>query len=375
MSRAAAVRFDPDDPVMARAAWSRLAEPGDHAASTLVGRLGPVAALRCVLDTDPRTQRWRTRLPDLDPERDLGTLHRLGGRLLVPGSPAWPPALADLGGREPYCLWVRGPLDLVMAGARSIAVVGARAATAYGEHVAGELGAGLAERGVSVVSGGAYGIDGAAHRGALAVEGPTVAMLACGVDRVYPQGHERLLARLAASGAVVSEVPPGSAPTRWRFLERNRLIAALGRATVVVEAAWRSGALSTAKEADLLMRPVGAVPGPVTSAASAGCHRLLRDRGAVCITDAAEAAELAGRIGEDLAPQRQAEATDHDQLDPDDRRVFEALPLRRGSDQSSIGRAAGLEPAAVQAGLGRLSLLGLAVRDGAGWRRAPRSAS
>jgi DNA processing protein len=376
--------FDADDPRTARAAWSRLAEPGDAQAAALVAAHGPVATLRRVLDGAPGTQRWAARLPDLAPGRDLAQLQRWGGRLVCPGDAGWPAALDDLGSRRPFCLWVRGPLDLAAACAgRAVAVVGARAATAYGEHVAGEVAAGAAERGFTVVSGGAYGIDGAAHRAALAVEGPTVAVLACGVERAYPRGHEALLTRIAARGAVVSEVPPGSAPTRWRFLERNRLIAALAAATVVVEAAWRSGALSTAGEAARLLRPVGAVPGPVTSAASAGCHRLLREQGAVCVTDAAEVVELAGRLGDDLAPTRPVRREDVDDLDPDDLRLYEALPLRRGRDAGSIGRVAGLEAAVVRAGLARLELRGLAehVQQATGaepeavgplWRRARR---
>lgn len=366
------VGFDVDDPLLARAAWSRLAEPGDARATALVDAVGPCDALRAVLAARQGTERWQARLPDLDPVRDLRTLTRLGGRLLVPGSCGWPVALEDLADRRPFCLWARGPLDVAGCG-RAVAVVGARASTPYGEHVAAELAAGLSERGFTVVSGGAYGIDGAAHRAALAVQGSTVAVLAGGVDRLYPPGNERLLGRLVECGALVSEVPPGSAPTRWRFLKRNRLIAALARVTVVVEAAWRSGAISTAGEADRLLRPVAAVPGPVTSAASAGCHRLLREHGAVCVTDAGEVAELAGTAGEHLADGRAAPVAEHDELDPDDLRVLESLPLRRGVAMDRLGRTAGLEPAAVQAGLGRLSLLGLAVQEGPGWRRAPRT--
>ncbi|MDF2576486.1 MAG: dprA, partial [Agromyces sp.] len=166
---------------------------------------------------------------------------------------------------------------------RSIALVGARAATGYGEHVTMEASAGLVDRGFAIVSGGAYGIDGMAHRAALASRGVTVAFLAGGVDRFYPLGHEALLARIADTGAVVSELPCGSAPTKWRFLQRNRLIAAAADATVVLEAGMRSGSLNTAGHAAALGRPLGAVPGPVTSPASAGCHRLLREFDAVCV--------------------------------------------------------------------------------------------
>src|SRR5690606_18729050 len=244
--------------------------------------------------------RWAPRLDGLDPRRELRVLERLGGELLVPGDAGWPVGLDDLGPVRPLALWVRGNRDLAALAERSVAVVGARACTDYGRHVTGEIAAGLAARGFTVVSGGAYGIDAAAHRAAVVSGGPTVAFLAGGVDRFYPAGNTELLREVVGSGgAVVSEVPPGSVPSRVRFLLRNRLIAAVAGATVVVEAAWRSGSLSTAVRAAELSRPVGAVPGPVTSMASAGCHRLLRDGAAVCVTDADEVAELAGVLSRD----------------------------------------------------------------------------
>lgn len=179
--------FDASDERTARVAWSRLAEPGDAEAQRLVAGHGPVDALAQVLaDRGPR--RWQSRLPDLDPVRDLATVRRFGGRVLIPGDPQWPTGLDALQEQAPFCLWTRGPLDLADAGRRSVAVVGARASTAYGERVAADLAAGCAEQGITVVSGAAFGIDGAAHRGALAASGPTVAVLACGVDRPYPRG-------------------------------------------------------------------------------------------------------------------------------------------------------------------------------------------
>jgi DNA processing protein len=381
-----------EDERLARAAWSRLAEPGDAYAGAAVTALGAVPALGHVLGDvalpsavaelvgsrnprrlDEALARWRVRVPQLAPERDVATLERLGGRVVVPTDAEWPAALDDLGVVTPVCLWVLGGATLSTAARPSVAVVGARAATAYGEHVAGELGAGLAERGLCVVSGAAFGIDAAAHRGALAAGGVTVAVLACGVDRYYPRAHEGLLRRIAAEGLVVAEVPPGSAPSRWRFLERNRLIAALAGATVVVEAAWRSGALGTATRAAGLGRPLGAVPGPVTSAASAGCHRLLRDVQAVCVTDAGEAAELVQPVGTELPEEPVVPAADHDGLSPQDLRVLDALPLGRGRPLASLASVAGLPGAVVDAGLGRLELRGLAEagHDGAQvtWRR------
>jgi DNA processing protein len=363
------------DERLARAAWSRLAEPGDAAAAHLVAEVGAVTALEAVL-AGRGPDRWRTRLDATDPAGDLAAVRAAGGRLVVPGDDEWPHRLADLdhdasGERPlgaPFCLWVRGPAHLREVTARSAALVGARAATAYGQHVTSELAAGVSDRGFAVVSGGAFGIDAAAHRAALAVDGVSVAVLACGVDRSYPPGNAALLARLAERGALVSEVPPGSTPTRWRFLERNRLIAALTSGTVVVEAAWRSGALSTADRAERLLRPVGAVPGPVTSPASAGCHRLLRERGAVCVTSADEVADLLGELGREPAPARSAEHRVFDGLDRDELRVAECLPRRGSCGLERLVLDAGLELPVVQSVLGRLELSGIAVRVADGWR-------
>jgi DNA processing protein len=269
---------------------------------------------------------------------------------------------------------VRGDPDLATLVARSVALVGARASTAYGDHVATDLAVGLADRRFTVVSGGAYGIDAAAHRGAVVAGAPTVVLLAGGVDRPYPAGNAQLLRRvLEVGGSVVSEVPPGSVPSRTRFLQRNRLIAAASRATVVVEAAWRSGALSTAAHAGALLRPVGAVPGPVTSMASSGCHRILRDGSAVCVTDAAEVAELAGDLGADLAPERHAVARDTDGLGAEARRVLDALPVVRAATVGSVARAAGMGEREVRGALGMLELEGLAVQRDDGWVRRRRS--
>lgn len=367
------VRFDPDDDLLARAAWSRLAEPGDARVAALLDQVGAAAALRALLVRQvPWMLKYRARLTELDPQRELRTLASLGGRLVVPGSPEWPQAFDRLDA-APTCLWVRGPADLRAVATRSVAVVGARAASAYGEHVTGELACGLAERGFVVVSGMAYGIDAAAHRAAL-VSGTSVAVVAGGLDRAYPQGNDQLMSVLAREGAVVSEVPPGSAPTRSRFLQRNRLIAAMSGGTVVVEAALRSGALNTARSAAALGRPVGAVPGPVTSAASAGCHELVRDGRAVLVTDAAEVADLVGRLGDDSVVPRVGPAAVTDDLDPVTRRVLDALPVRQGRPVERLCGAAGLDAATLQAAVGRLALLGLAERHATGWRVARRPA-
>ncbi|OLT20996.1 DNA protecting protein DprA [Ornithinimicrobium sp. CNJ-824] len=264
----------------ARVLLARSAEPYDEKVQALVADLGPVDLVGHAL-RDGRTpggvglERLAARLPraaELDEDRVCRTL---GARLLVPGDAEWPVALDALGA-PPWCLWVRGPLALDEVGERSVAVVGARASTAYGEEVAVRLSFALAERGFTVVSGAAYGIDGAAHRAALSADGPTVAALAGGVDVPYPRANADLIAQIGARGLLLSETPPGGAPARMRFLARNRLIAALAAGTVVVEAGLRSGARSTAREARELGRHVMAVPGPVTSVMSAGCHEEIR---------------------------------------------------------------------------------------------------
>jgi DNA processing protein len=382
-----------------RAALSRLMEPQDAAGLALVQVAGAVDALRiatgqlpagpeleqeitALLSGDGSTtgwagmaaslKRWQPRIPDLAPERDLATMARLGGRLIIPSDELWPSQLADLGIQEPICLWWRGQEQQLPGAATSIALVGSRDSTSYGAAVTGDLAYSLAQRGFTVVSGGAYGIDAHAHRAALAgATGtvPTIAVMAGGVDRFYPSGNEDLLRAVCNQGAVLAEVPPGSAPTRYRFLQRNRIIAALSAVTVVVEARWRSGALNTAHHAETLGRAVGAVPGSVHSANSAGCHRLLRDGGAVCVTDAAEIAELAGPSGSALPDPRQGTTAVQDGLTLEDLILLDALPLRSTTSVEKLSVVAGLGTESVRAGLGRLGLLGLAVSERGGWKR------
>ncbi|HME14463.1 MAG TPA: DNA-processing protein DprA, partial [Mycobacterium sp.] len=269
-------------------------------------------------------------------------------------------------GRPPLVLWAMGPARLDETAQRAAAVVGTRAATSYGEQVAADLAAGLAEQEVAVVSGGAYGIDGAAHRAALAVEGVTVAVLAGGLDIPYPAGHSGLLHRIGGNGLLVTEYPPEVRPARHRFLTRNRLVAAFAGAAVVVEAGLRSGAANTAAWARVLGRVVGAVPGPVTSSASTGCHALLR-AGAEVVTRAADVVELVGRVGE-LAPDQPRPATPLDGLSDAERQVYEALPGRGVATVDEIAVAAALEPARILAPLAMLELAGLAERDDGRWR-------
>ncbi|BDZ38421.1 DNA-processing protein DprA [Microbacterium suwonense] len=309
---AAAQRLRPDaDPaeVIARAAWSVLVEPGDGVAGALIAAHGAPTALEqafCEEElltpgvVDPLAfaearARWQPRARTQAVLDAMQSCHEVGGGLLLPGDESWPSGLDDLGVHAPLVLWTRGDPQ-VLADVPAVSIVGARAATPYGESVAADLAGDLAASGTVVVSGGAYGIDGAAHRAALGVGGNTVAFLAGGIDRAYPMGHQQLFDRIRASGVLLSEVPCGSAPTKWRFLQRNRLISAVGLATVVVEAGWRSGSLNTAGHAAALGRPIGAVPGPVSSGASAGCHRLLREYDAICVTSAQEVRELWGTL-------------------------------------------------------------------------------
>ena len=229
-----------------------------------------------------------------------------------------------------------------------------------------DLAAELSASGIVVVSGAAYGIDGAAHRAALAAGGTTIALLAGGVDRPYPAGHDDLIARISAAGAVIGEVPPGSAPTKWRFLQRNRLIAALADATVVVEAGWRSGSLNTAGHAVTMGRPLGAVPGPVTSAASAGSHRLLREFGAMCITNAEDVRELLGATSSVTAAA--LSGTDRPRTD-DTTRVRDALSLRAWRASEDVARRSGMSYEEVEAILGLFLLAGEVEQSLVGWRR------
>jgi DNA processing protein len=249
-------------------------------------------------------------------------------------------------------------------------VVGSRSATTYGTGVAGDIAAHVAGRGGTVVSGAAFGIDQAAHRGALGVRGPTVAVLACGVDRAYPTAHRSLLDYVAEVGAVVSELRPGCAPTRVRFLSRNRLIAAMTSGTVVVEAAVRSGALNTANWAGRLHRVVMGVPGPVTSAPSEGVHELLRSGAASVVTRGEHVLELMSPAGEHLSRPPRAKPTARDRLDQIDARVLEAVPLVEAASSSSIARTAGLASAAVSSALARLAAAGWVCGSGGRWRRA-----
>ncbi|VBA50070.1 DNA-processing protein DprA [Mycobacterium attenuatum] len=363
-------------------AWaylSRVTEPPCAQLAALVRRVGPIEAAdrvrRGVVDAELARHTEARRDIDRAVE-DLELLMRRGGRLITPGDDEWPTlAFAAFGGPAaraksyggpPMVLWARGPARLDDVVLRAAAIVGTRAATSYGEHLAADLTAGLAERDVAVVSGGAYGIDGAAHRAALNCDGTTVAVLAGGIDVPYPAGHSSLLHRIGEHGLLITEYPPGVRPARYRFLTRNRLVAAVAGAAVVVEAGLRSGAANTAAWARALGRAVGAVPGPVTSSASAGCHVLLRN-GAELITRADDIVEMVGHIGELAAEQSRPSAL-FDGLSQAERRVYEALPGRGAATVDEVAAASGIPPEQVLGQLAILEVTGVVRRDAGCWR-------
>ncbi|MFE9358019.1 DNA-processing protein DprA [Streptomyces olivaceoviridis] len=365
---------DPGAELLGRVFLGRVVEAGDEVGGRWVREFGVgevVRRLRCGGDALPGVSaaRWEglvARARRAEPERDLELARAAGARFVRPGDAEWPRQLDDLGDARPLGLWVRGRPNLRMWALRSVAVVGARACTEYGAHAAATLASGLAERGWVVVSGGAYGIDGAAHRGALATHGATVAVLACGVDQPYPRGHAALIARIAEQGLVVGELPPGDHPTPSRFILRNRVIAALTRGTVVVEAACRSGSLATARAAQRLGRFTMGVPGPVTSALSAGVHELLRGE-ATLVTDAAEVIELVGDMGE-LAPARRGPVLPRDLLQPAARTVLAALPGDRAAPAEEIALGARTTRDEAIARLYELRALGYVERHSDGWK-------
>lgn len=371
----------PTDAVrLARAYLSRVAEPYPAALSALVAEVGPIVAAELVRagEVSPSVaSQTSARRAEERAHEDLELIAQRGGRLVVPEDDEWPrwPFVALGGvaaqrcGGEPLALWVRGPHDLAEVTDKAVAIVGSRAASGYGEHVAGEFAYGLAEAGVTVVSGAAYGIDGAAHRGVLGAGGLTVAVLACGADFAYPAGHQGLLGRIAREGLIVSEYPPGVTPARHRFLTRNRLIAALGGGTVVVEAGRRSGAKNTAAITLALGRPLMAVPGPVTSASSLGCHELLRDGQAVSVSSVAEIVESVGRFGDDLATEPAEKESELGAPQGEAMRVYEALGKRCGVSDEVVSVESGVSLERVRALLPELELARLALQVDGGWQK------
>ncbi len=359
-----------------RAALTRIAEPGDQAIGRALREHGPADTLRALTTrrrlpgiSGQRAAGYHLRALHADPDADLAAITALGGRFVCPGDTEWPAQLDDLGDQRPIGLWVRGRPSLRLWALRSVAVVGARACTEYGTHVATTLAAELTEAGWTVVSGAAYGVDGAAHRGALTTGGATIGILASGADVHYPPGHAELIERIAQQGILVAELPPGDHPTRSRFVLRNRVIAALTRGTLVVEARLRSGSLITARRARELGRITMGVPGPVTSALSAGVHELLRTETQL-VTDAADVIELVGAMGDDLAPARRGPVLPRDLLHPAVARVLDALPGRGTALPEAIARRAATGLDETMTRLNELHTLGYVEREGSNWRLA-----
>ncbi|KRE38472.1 hypothetical protein ASG73_05950 [Janibacter sp. Soil728] len=365
----------------ARVAWSRVLEHRRERASDarleLLGevmRIGHVEAWHRLVDDDlPRCSSARAHVAAVDVEAELDRVTRRGARVVIPGDADWPSSLShpDI---EPHLLHVRGQGCLGDLAARAVAVVGSRASTGYGEAIARELGAGLAHRSWSVVSGAAYGIDAAAHQGALAVDGSAIAVLPCGPDRAYPEGNRRLIDAVAERGVVVTELATGTVAMRHRFLARNRIIAALGAATIVVEAGLRSGSLNTAGWAESLGRPVGAVPGPVTQMSSAGCHEWIQKGRASLVTDAADVLALAARVGDalDQPVEQLGPARELDAMTTAQRRIHDLLSARSGRSPGAVAHELVLPVEEVLAELSVMSLEGWAGQDDeGGWRRGP----
>jgi DNA processing protein len=368
-----------DDDRAARVALTTVAEPGNRAVWAMVQEAGAPATLERLLRGGSPTASLRaavrTRFEGADPremaEETLLRAERLGARIVVPADDEWPSRVDELAAleldaagtinqdvRPPLCFWVRGAGRLDQWLDRSVAVVGARAATDYGRHVATDLAYGVASAGWTVVSGGAFGIDAASHLGALAADGRTIAVLACGVDRPYPAGNAAMFERIAESGLLMSEWPPGSEPQKHRFLIRNRVIAAATAGTVLVEAAARSGASQTMNRVLALNRPAMVVPGSVTSAMSVGCHELLRNHpDATLVTEAAHVLEAVGRVGEYWAEPVRGPAHRRDQLDEESALVLESVPHKGTIAPEELAARAGL---AIRTVLRRLSLLELA---------------
>ncbi len=364
----------------ARAWLSRAVEPGHASMHDYVAAVGPAEAARALAAGQAPTHVQALVGARHDEDRvdaDLAAARAVAARLVVPEDPEWPAeplhamtvatALGVDGIAPPLALWVRGHGDLANLTHRAVAIVGARACTAYGSEQAAGLAFGLAERGWTVLSGGAFGIDAAAHRGALSAGAATIAVLAGGIDRCYPAAHAALFDRIVKDGLLISEWPPGCAPYRHRFLIRNRLIAALTAGCVVVEASARSGSRHTAGRAGELGRPVMAIPGPVTSAMSVGTHALLRDTEARLVTGVEHVIEEIGALGSDLAPLVRGPDTVRDALTPVQARTLEALPRRHPALPEQIAKAAGLSELEVLAALPALEARGLVDCSDGGW--------
>ncbi|SDK86308.1 DNA protecting protein DprA [Nocardioides sp. YR527] len=371
---------------LARIALTQLIEPGTPLLDTCIVGSTATEVYQRFAEEDPELGddglEARLRLAQIHPDRDLERATNAGFRYVIPGDEEWPAQVQRLAGQEPLQyrtgtplgLWVRGPL-LLSDLDRSVAIVGSRDATAYGADAAARIAADLAVNDFVTVSGAAVGIDAAAHRGALTgPPGSTVAVLAGGVDVPYPLRHRRLIDAIAESGAVISEIAPGFPVTRYRFLSRNRIIAALARGTVVVEAAARSGSLNTSHWAYSINTPVMAVPGQVGAMTSVGTHELVRSGKGVLVTDGLDVRELVGDMGEAVPEEPRGPVRRRDSLTSVEKQVLDAVPVGSPSSQLAIARSACLHPKTAGTALSRLEALGLAERFPDGWQLAPGAA-
>jgi len=368
---------------LARVALTELLEPGDRRIDSLITGMSALelfVALRAS-DDDAELRDARDdialRMDRLRPDHTLELGERQGFRFVTPEDDEWPVQVDDLAGLPPIQdrtgaplgLWVRGPLALTELD-RSVAMVGSRSASSYGVDAAGQLAAAVADQ-LVVVSGGAVGVDGAAHRGALAVRGRTVAVLAGGVDMLYPRSNDRLLTAIADEGALISELAPGNEVKRMRFLSRNRIIAGLTRGTVLVEAALRSGAINTANWTVSLHRPLMCVPGPLTSVTSQGVHEQMRLGKGVLVGSGEEVLELVSRPGDHLLEPRRAPEKPRDRLSPKQRQILDAVPVSTAMTAEAIARDAGVAFKQIGSALLLLERHGLVTRGPEGWQLAP----
>jgi DNA processing protein len=370
--------------------WSHIAEPGDLLAGLLVSGIGPVESLKVMRSQDPARQavtalrqvthefesesdlegelveafkRWRGRDNNAAVVRSIEVWKRLGGQIVTPEDSDWPGSLANLGYGQPHALWLRGDRSSLGATARAVAVVGSRNVSSYGQYCAQTIAERLVGNGMAVISGGAYGVDAEAHRGALSADGVTIAVLAGGADRLYPVGNTQLLQEVMRTGCVLAEQPPGNSPTRWRFLQRNRLIAALGQATVVVEMAVRSGAKNTMNHALAIGNDVYAVPGSLVTQTARGCNVAIAEGKAKIVTGFDE-------LIADLNDEPYSLGTEFD-LSPLQQRVLDALH-QTPINVSRISVKAGTTTSETMQALGALEALQLVEPRGAGWRKFSR---
>lgn len=383
--------LEPSQDLLSLVAWSMLCEPGDGTAGLLIDRLGPSKSLQLIIvrskpeellqalvkaghvvDSDSEKkllkdladgiEKWIPRL-SFQNLLNLLQLHAsVGGKIIFENEAEWPAGLLDLGVHRPRMLWYRGNRSAIASASKSISIVGSRACSSYGEKTTHEMVSAVASAGVTVISGGAYGIDAAAHRAALALGTPTIAILAGGLDTLYPRGNTQLLDRIIAEGALLSEVAPTVTPSKWRFLQRNRLIAASAQSTLVVEAGFKSGARNTATHAASLQRQVFAIPGQINAPASQGCNLLIANKIAELIQGPADLLEMAGFA--DL--QQDFELYGLGALET---RALDAVGFSP-MGTAEIAQLAGLTSNEVRFALATLQLSGLLIQQGSKWMRA-----